>query len=69
MRVVPSGAEAVEGPRILSDVVAQDIVVPILGAHPEVGGIRRVPLAVQILDFVFVTVENESKRPLVGAIA
>lgn len=65
---MPSSAEAVERPRILSNVVAQDIVVSILGADSKIGGIRRVPLAVQILDFVFVPVEDESKGALVGTI-
>ncbi len=67
--VVPSGAKAVERPRVLSNIVAQDIEVPVLGAHSEIGRIRGVPLAVQILDFVFVAVENKSKRPLVRAMA
>lgn len=69
MRAVPGGAKAVKRPRILSDIVAKDIVVSVLSAHSEIGSIRRVPLAVQILDFVFVPVENESQGPLVGAIA
>ncbi len=63
-----NGTKTVERPRILPDIVAENIVVPILGAHSEIGRIRRVPLAVQILDFVFVPVGDESKRPLVGAI-
>lgn len=66
---MPSGAESVERPRILSDIMAKDVEVSILGAHSEIGRIRRAPLAVQILDFVFVPVKNESKGPLVGAMA
>lgn len=66
---MPSGAKAVERPRILSNIVAEDIEVPILGAHSEIGRVRRVPLAIQNFDFVFVTMKNESKRALVGAIA
>ncbi len=66
---MPSGAKAVERPRILSNIVAQDVVVPISGAHSEIGRVRRVPLPIQIFDFVFVAVENKSKRPLIGAMA
>jgi hypothetical protein len=66
---VASGTKAVESPRILSNIVAQDIVVSVLGAHPEVGRIPRVPLAVQILDFVFEPAKNESQWPLISAVA
>jgi len=69
IRLAASGPEAVESPRILHDIMSQDVVVAVLRSHSKIGRIRRVPLTVQILDFVFVPAKNESQWPFVSAVA
>jgi len=61
-----SGAKAVERPQILGLVMAQDVVVAIVGLYAEVTCLGGIPLAIQLPHFEFTSPDNEAERPFVG---
>ena len=62
-------AIAVERPGILPLIVAQHVIVSIVGAHSEISRVGRVPLVVEFLDEVFSIAVDKARGTLVSAIA
>ena len=54
-----SGAEAVERPRILSLVVAQDIIIAVIGANAKIAGSGRKPSPVKFVHHELVATNDE----------
>ena len=54
---------------MLGFIMAQHVVVSVVGAHSEISRVGRVPLVVEFLDEVFSIAENKLRGTLVGAIA
>src|SRR5215469_1346799 len=64
-----SGAETVEGPKILCLVVTQNVVIAVIGSDAEVTGFRGVPLAVQFIDLKLASPNSKTEGLLVSPVA
>lgn len=66
-RLLSGGAETVERPAILRFVVAEDIEIPVIGAHAKVACFGGVPPPIQLVDFKLPSTQDEPHRPLIGS--
>jgi len=62
-------AKTVERPEVLRLVVAQNVVIAVVGKDPEITRVRGVPAVVELLDLELAAAKDETERPLVRSVA
>jgi hypothetical protein len=69
-RILPltRGAKTVERPGILGFVVAEHVIITVIGSDAKIAGSGGVPTPVELADLKLASPKDEPKRPLVGAV-
>jgi hypothetical protein len=62
------GPERVQGPKIQAFIVAENIEISVISLDAKIGGTRRIPAILNVLNFKEMAAQDEAQRSLVGTV-